>query len=145
MASFTMEMRQWSWYFSCWWHHNILFSFRSGTIELQLIRPHYFIHEVNRLYHMVICKGSYCSFLSRLSDGVLTVSILQPWLFHSLRVVLRECMSLSALTRLTSCSLKGTVPVHGSLQDYSELIILNLPDQEVCWMCSDFSWIPWLP
>ena len=30
-------MRHSSWYWSCWWCHNIPFTFRAGTIEIQLV------------------------------------------------------------------------------------------------------------
>ena len=65
--------------------------------------------------------------------------------FQSLHVVLMECVSFSALKHLPYCSLRGTVPVHGLAADlfwaFSEFI-LNLPDQEACFMCSDFSLTP---
>ena len=80
--------------------------------------------------------------------GAHCVSIATEAFFQYLHVVLMENVSFSELKYLPSCSLKGTVAVYGLAVGlfwaYSELI-LYLPGQEDCWMCSDFSWTPCLP
>ena len=109
-----MDMTHRSWYFSCERHHNILFTCRNRKIEHLCIRPQYFIPEFNRLHYMVISNELYHSFVPRLPDGALTVSILQQRLFsvpaccaHGICVILcikiftllvsqRDCTSLWA-------------------------------------------------